>query len=94
MKATDLRYFKIKKDSINYKGNLFFAYDSGKDQVLQVRESVGERTGKHKMIGAYYIHRLTFLSNYYEFYLEEISEQIFINAFDRVCRKLRNYTGK
>lgn len=86
-----MKYYKIKKDSLQYKGNLFFAYNSEKERVVQVRESVGEKSGKHKMIGIYYIHRLTFLSNYFEFYIEEIGEQIFHNAFDRVIRELKNY---
>jgi dTDP-glucose pyrophosphorylase len=87
-----MKYFRIIKKYRDWKGERFFAFDSEQAAVLQIVEKPStERPGGINMIGVYYISRVTFLTNYHGWYVEECGRTEFTNARDRVIRKLKKH---
>lgn len=85
-------YFKVKKDKNKYLGNRFFKWTGGEDKIVQVCVIPGEITkkGRGHTIGAYYISKQTFASNYFVMdYIEPTTKKQFEKEFNKVVEFLK-----
>lgn len=89
-------FFKIKKEKQGYKGIRYFRMNHNSDFVLQVVVHPGEERGRGKnaTVGVYFITRLTFLSNYFAFYVDACTKSEFEKNFNKTVKVLSNKESK
>jgi hypothetical protein len=89
MKNSD-QYYKILKDKSDYKGVRYFRFNHLGDYVYQVVVNPGyDKKGRNSCFGIYFIHRTTFLSNYFTYYVEPCTKKEYEKNFDKVVKMLK-----
>jgi hypothetical protein len=89
MKNSD-QHYKITPIRQDYKGDRYFRFNPMAEKVIQVCVHPGEeKKGKSNTFGIYLIHRLTFLSNYFNFYIEPCSKKEYEKNFNKVIEMLK-----
>jgi hypothetical protein len=84
-----VKYYKIKSDKVHYKGDKYFRFDPLEDHVIQVCvEKDSNLKGKVHAKGVYEISRTTFLTNYYQFYIEISNRKVFEDNFFKAVKSL------
>jgi hypothetical protein len=84
------KFYKIKKDRVDYKGQRFFRFNPASEKTLQVVVFPGdEKKGKSNCVGVYMIHRMTFLSNYFMYYCDPCSKAEFEKQFNKVIESFK-----
>lgn len=82
---TKYQYFKITKEREQYKGQRYFRMNFDDEYVTQVCLLTGEpKRGIGASIGMYLITKLTFFSNYLNFYVEPTTKAQWDNAVKKV----------
>lgn len=85
-----LCFYKIKADRITQQGDRYFRYNFNSNHAIQVCLQCENETkrGRGHYIGIYQISRQTFLTNWYPRYIEECSEVVFDEAFNKAIQLL------
>lgn len=80
------QYYKVKKERQEYLGCRVFKVNFSFEEITQVCFSMGEvKKGKSNTPGIYFIHRLTFFSNYFSMgYVEPITKKEYEKYFKKV----------
>lgn len=87
MKST---YYKIKKNRRDFLGERYFKYNDFAEKVIQVCVHPGDvKKGKSNTFGIYLIHRLTFLSNYFKYYIQPCTKAEYNKNFNKVLKMLK-----
>lgn len=90
MKNRD-QFYQIVKDRRDFKGERYFRFNPLTNSVVQICINQGEdKKGRAHVFGVYTIHRLTFLSNYFNMgYCEQIPRAEFNNQFKKIVNQLK-----
>jgi hypothetical protein len=88
-KSSDI-YFRIKKERKEYLGDRYFRMNYDFEKVIQVCFTCGDsKKGKSNTVGIYCINKLTFMSNYFMYYVEPCTKAQYDKAFDNIIKILQ-----
>ena len=89
-KQVFVKYYKVKDIELEYKGERYYKVDGSKEHVLQICFNRGQmKKGRTNTVGMYNVQRMTFMSNDYEYYVEECTQEVFEEAFEKCIKLLK-----